>query len=452
VGAEHATAEKVAAPAELREQEALAPDEATPEEARVFMLQRQAGNRAVTALLRGQTSASVQRAMTWTPALLKKDKSFKERVGTTFMTTTYDKIIGALEDFNAASTDEERLWMADVVIGLTDYWIGKHGSDPKQRNRRQNLVSLVREARGEAFALRMKKASPADQAYIGKIASGGFEGVNKGRTSLNVLEPAGELAAGRTTNTVGGADAKAAKLVAKYRLTPAELAAIRIFTMPDYQYINPAMAGSTEWLASNVLNTKDDQIKRLGPRFGRAKGGAGSDATAPGWASGAKPAGPGGAALGWARGLKSLMEEGSAHGARLSQALQKLDPYAAGVAYRGERISMAAFNRKYKQGAELPFRSFASAAKIRTIAEGFANGGGDIRPGPDQTVSVLAVVNVRSARDISQLSGALKVEEEVLIMPGTTFTVDRVVTLPPPADPGTPPATEFREVHLTESY
>lgn len=438
MGAEHAAAiEKVAAPAE-KQQDALAPEEASPEEARLYTLQRQAGNRAVTALLRGETSLAVQRAISFDPTKLMGGRSWTKRVRMAFAgADTFGKIGNAFADYSSASTDPDKLFYADVLIGLTDHWLSKYQTDVKQNNRKLDVTNLGRQARAEARELRRKRATPGDRAYLDKLQAGSFGGAHTARTKMNVLDPAEDVAGGKTSPDVAGADERAVKLASRYGLTAAEIAAIRLFTQPDYAYINPAAAGSGEWLASNVLGAKDPALASFGPRIAHTKG----------WGPE-----PGGAALGWARGLKPLMSQGEAHAAQFKQALDKLDPYAGGVAFRGERLTEAKFKAKYQRGAKIPFAAFASAAKVRTVAEGYAAGRlGDIRPSVDQDVSYVAEVHVKSARDISLLSAAkTKVsEEEIVILPGTTFTVVDVIPVQS-QDPGTPPARLFYTVVLKE--
>jgi hypothetical protein len=248
-----------------------------------------------------------------------------------------------------------------------------------------------------------------------------------------VLDPAEDLAGGHVAPGVKGADDKALALVSKYKLTAAEIAAIRIFTSPDYAYINPATAKSQDWLASNVLKAKDDAIDKFKPKIGKGKAR--------------------GTALGWSRGLKPLMDEGGEHAAKMLQAMAKLSPYPGGSAYRGERITQAQFDKKYKQGATTTYSSFSSAAKDRAVAEGYAKGEagtGDLTVSKDQDVSVVVTVFTRTARDISELSAAFKKEEEVVILPGTKYKVEQVIPLPVPKDRGTPPARAFYEVVMRE--
>jgi hypothetical protein len=412
VGAEHAVAEKVAAPAE-KQQEALGSEEATPEEARIFTLQRQAGNRAVTALLRGNVTPAVQRALSIDPAFF-KGRSFKERVRTTFAgADTFLKIGIAVADYRQATEDQQRLAYADIVIGLTEHWLEKYGDDAKLVDRKLKLTTLNREARADARVLRRKRAPQGEQAYLDKIEAGGFKGAMKVRTRDQALNPAEDLAAGRTTKGYQGTDDQAAAIVKQYNLTAAEIAAVRIFTMPDYTYINPAIAGSKSWLLDNLAKSSDDYIKQVDPA--------------------------------------TLMQEGNEHARKVRQALEKLPPWPGAEAYRGERITKATFDVKYKQGADLPFGAFASAAKLRTVAENYASGRGvDLKPTTKENVGVVAIVHHKTARDISRISASMKKEEEVMILPGTRFKVGQVTLLPTPKDTGKPPAARWYTVHLWE--
>ena len=395
MGAEHATAEKVNAPAETREQELPAEEQATTEEGRILQLQRQFGNRAVTSLLRGSPPpAVVQRAIGFDPSYFKA-RSFKSKVRTAFVTDTFSKIGNALTDFGGASGDQHKLLYADIIIGLTQHWLDKYGSDVSQTQRKLDLTRLHREARQEARDIRRKHAPQAERAYLDKIDAGGFKGLEMARTKSSGVDPAEDLAAGRTTSGVYGADQRAATLVAQYRLTAAEIAAIRIFTLPDYTYINPAAAGSKDWLTKNLAKSNDLHIKKVDG--------------------------------------STLMQEGNEHARKVRQALMKIDPWRGGAAYRGERYTAKDFRARYKEGSIVPFNSFGSGAKERWVAENYAAGQGvDLKAATDENICVVAVLYHKTARDISRLSASFKQEEEVMILPGTKYKVDRILPMPRP--------------------
>lgn len=423
MGAEHATAEKVAAPAEVREQEPLGPDDASPEEARVLLLQRQAGNQAVTALLRGNVSPAVQRAIAFQPGGLKR--TWKERAFTTLAgADTYLKIINVLTDYHAAKTDQDKLGLADALIGLTDHWLDKLRTDPKragsqtQRNRTFDVTSIGRQARAEARELRRKLGDAGQKAYLDKLDAGGFQGVEANRTKISVTDPAEDLAAGKASPGVKGADARAAALAAKHHLTADEIAAIRIFTAPDYTYINPGLANDPSWLKQNLAKSKDPHIQDLVKRN-------------------VDPA--------------TLMKEGAEHGAKVLNAIKRLPAYTE-IAYRGERISLSSFKKNYKDASTKYFGGFGSAAKKREVAQNYAVGRKtDIGLTKDDVVSVLALVFPKTkARDISLLSASPNDEEEIVILPNTTYTIERWFPVPAPEDRGEPATTHWYMVYLRE--
>jgi len=217
------------------------------------------------------------------------------------------------------------------------------------------------------------------------------------RTRTSGIDPAEDLAAGRTTTTSGvhGADDRAAKIVASYRLTAAEIAAIRIFTLPDYSYINPAVAGSRDWLKKNMSQLADLYIPKIDQ--------------------------------------PTLMQEGGEHARKVRQALLKLPRWEGGAAYRGERHTLQTFQKTYKVGTIVPFDSFSSASKERWVAENYAGGvGTDIKTDATRNICVVLVVYHKTARDISRLSASPKKEEEVVILPGTRFNVERIIRMPRP--------------------
>jgi hypothetical protein len=424
VGAEHATAEKVNAPQELALQEAPAEEQATTEEGRILQLQRQFGNRAVTALLRGDVSPAVQRAIPLTASQF-SGRTLKERLHTTFAgADTYGKIANVLADFQASRSDDDRLELADALIGLTEHWLDKLRADPKrsssktQQGRRNNVAWLGKEARREARELRRKKGPPGQKDYLDKLDAGGFQGVDRGRTKVSVTDPAEDLAAGKETRDTKGADARALALVRKFRLTADEIAAIRIFTAPDYTYINPGLANSPSWLQDNLAKAKDPHIKDLVKRK-------------------VDPA--------------TLLQEGAEHGAKALNAIRRLPEYTQ-IAYRGERMSIAKFKKNYKDSSIMYFGGFGSAAKKREVAQNYAVGRKtDLDINDDDVVSVLALVFPKTkARDISLLSASPKDEEEIVILPNTTYIIERWFPVPPPADRGEPPTAHWYMAYLRE--
>ena len=95
---------------------------------------------------------------------------------------------------------------------------------------------------------------------------------------------------------------------------------------------------------------------------------------------------------------------------------------------------------------------FGSASKRRNIAEGYAQGiSGDVKPRPDQTVSVLLEMELTNARDIEKLSGTPKGEYEVLILPGAKFVITAVIKAPTGDQvEGDPKATHWAIVRMKQ--
>jgi hypothetical protein len=442
VGAEHAAAiEKVAAPAE-KQQDALVQDGATPEEARVLMLQRQAGNRAVTSLLRG--SAAIQREISWKASDLEVGRSWKDRVRTTFATDTYSQIIEAVKDFHAAREPKRKMYLARVIEWRTDDWLQRHGNreSAKEQKQKRMIENLNAEAKREVGNLRAQAMYMRDMksdAGLMEGGPGGFKGLyGAAKKSGLYSEKAEGLAAGKTPGGQG-ADKAAAEVVAKYELTAAEITAIRTFTLPDYAYINPATANADQWLKDNVGGM--DHLKGVAdapgptavdPSLKRSVAEFGYDALGPG--------------------LKLLKQEGALQAGMLAQAAAKLPKYTES-AFRGKRMSMAAFKDRYiKNPGQLEtFASFSSASKSEAVAQGYADGtSGDVKPKPNETVSILYEITMTNGRDISALSAALSQnEEEVLILPGAAFKVTQSIPLMP-GSLGKPEATLWYRIMLIQ--
>jgi hypothetical protein len=396
-----------------------------PRQAQVLQLQRQAGNKAVSSILGRQQRPAIQRELSYRAS----DLAPHMRA----LTGTYAKIVWALRDFHAASDPQARITYAGFIKGLCDVWLRDHAGSWGKGKPVSSLFGAGRTdaqrviiARLGAEAGREHQKLSGDAAYLAKMRSGGFTAMGD-TTRLNVDQASKSLAAGQTAPRAGrGTDEKAVETIRKYKLTEAEIAAVRIFTVSDYTYINPAKAGSDSWMRANVLLSKDPRMKeRFAPRPY-----AGDDP----WS------GHAGA---------TMKQEGLEHAAMLMQALTKLPAYNQ-VTYRGTRVTPDDFKARFTEGKEVPFTSFASSAKQRAVAQSFADGGGDISPANDAIVSVVFVVEGKNGRDISKISAATKPEDEVLILPGSTFTVSKVVPASK-GNPGKPEAKAWYTVFLKQN-
>ena len=130
-----------------------------------------------------------------------------------------------------------------------------------------------------------------------------------------------------------------------------------------------------------------------------------------------------------------LFEEGKRHADMMLEGLNKLPPIK-GTVHRGERMTGEESARLWKGKRQIDYPSFVSSTTDPAMADGFAAGK---FARPDQTVSIRSRFAVTDARDVQGVS-SVPAEKECLILPGTSFTVDKIersklrcpATRPPP--------------------
>jgi hypothetical protein len=169
-------------------------------------------------------------------------------------------------------------------------------------------------------------------------------------------------------------------------LSEGHLAAIRIFTGPDYGYINPSVTGNDEWLQANKK---------------RADTGKGfENPRDPSWGE---------------RALDRLrMIEGPTHAAFLNDAL-KNSPLYDGTVYRGWGIDQQELDGMRASG-EYVFLTPTSTSKKQSVATSFSN------TRPEKPIAVIATIEKSGGRDISKYSSAVA-EDEVTVPGGTRLKV-----------------------------
>lgn len=448
-----------------------------PRHAHVLQLQRDAGNRAVTQMVAAQRQqrqaagqVPVQRAL----ASKASDLGKHQRV----LLGTYGKIIRVLADYEGARSHQEKMELVSTLGGLAKTWLANHqrptSSREKQQREKVQLLEMEisREITNQAAQEKYlegfdaKRVDAFDQAkahqqalaggprllpgfapngrgytvspFDEKKQFGGYDALSRG-AGANAAGPARSLAAGQawTGNATEGANKKAARLATRYQLTAAELAAVRAYTMSDYSYINPAMQNDRTKLENDLRRGQDPNLQDILTLDLR------SDKNRKG---GALPTG-----------VDRARKEGAMHAAVMLQALAKLPVYAK-KSYRGERMSLNSFYTRFKKGsvtgggrtdpnnpvADVVFTRFGSASKQRDVASRFSHGEGDVKPGPNDTVSILCEIDVTNARDVSAISAAPKKiqaatqqggpkassEEEVLLLPGAKFIIEEVAQRP----------------------
>lgn len=381
-------------------------------EHRMLDLQRRAGNKAACALVAGSAPVAVQRSIGVSAAQLASLRT-GNKLQRAFAASTFDKLVLVRKRYDKYKDPPNKLFFAHALVGLSDHWLATHGkSTSKADVRRKPLVEDL-----NAYALTAVGKARAEIRYLKDLESGAMKGA-AATTRLNAVGPAQALAAGKTSTGVKGADDKAAALAAEHKLTAAELAAIRVYTVSDYAYINPATANADGWMEHNKKNAlAGTPLKTVDQ--------------------------------------KVLKEEGALHAGMAMQGLARMTPWK-GLTFRGARMDAGKFADDYYRGATITFGAFGSSAKNEAAAREFANGvGGDVAPGPNQTVSVMMRVTLTNGRDIAALSAAMskpgKDEDEVLILPGATFEVVDI-NIHDKGDPGNKavPATSWVTVTMTQ--
>lgn len=348
----------------------------------------------------------ISRRMASRPSDIDKVRSFgskvKAQIGRAGLMKrdTLEKIRAVLSDYHKLNDPRAEELYVDVILSLCDRYLAERGNAPADRE-----ISLVEDIRADAF--RELGRIQAHERYLQDAYNQSGPDASPTKLQHQALTAhtwAGAKALGKGTAAtgVGGATKESLKIAQKYHLTEAEILALRTYTAPDYRYINPATANAPGWMKAQ--NPDADQ--------------------------------------------KQLFEEGTLHAGMTLSALTKL-PKKKGTTYRGARMSPADFAQKYRKGATIDFTAFASSAVVRSSAEKFAQGRGDAAPAPDQTASVLCVLKTTNARDVRDFSVFGSKEEEWLLLPGSSFKVDRIETFDT-GEAGRPPATEWHVVYMTQ--
>jgi hypothetical protein len=352
----------------------------------------------------------------------------------------------ALEDHKKSRDEEGAGDRLAVILGLCHSYINRHARESDARA--EEKVATVEQIQQQAASeLRDWGQRQAEARYVNDVNRKGptrFE--REGVGSEHAVQQTKYLANKRTDPSGGTAGFSPAtlELITRYGLTEAEVLAVKMFTVGNYEYINPATANKESWMKGQMFpkekfqdeeeSESDEESEPLSEievsRLLEAKSNGY-------WAS----------KEGQSH-LKQLFQEGSLHGALAIKALQKLPPQE-GTCYRGARITEKEFVDKYGvDGQERPtekLESLTSVSTVEAVAEGFAKS----HKRSDKTVAVYTEVKVKTARDIGDLS--LKGrdlhgegEGEWVLFPGTFLrTVDVTVIRNPDPPPGNPPATKL---------
>jgi hypothetical protein len=327
---------------------------------------------------------------------------------------TLDRLARLLDDYPAERDSKRMLSMLQLILVLCNRYLRDNADQTSER--KGNRVALVgeikAEARREQGQLQAQQRYLQDAYGVDSAGKSSPTALTKQKQTSLTHGGAKALGAGTTDDTAGGATQATLALARQYGLTEAEMLAIRTYTASNYTYLNPAVAASPGWLESQHPEAKGDAAER-----------------------------------------KALTEEGTLHAGVAMSGLAKLE-VKKGLTYRGARMTPEEFDKTYGTQSSYRFAAFASTACKIAPATAYANGqGGDTSPRPDQTVSVLCEMDVINGRDIRDLSVYGAREEEWLMLPGATFSIDRIedVTDPKKQKRGYPPATAWKIVHMTQT-
>jgi hypothetical protein len=308
---------------------------------------------------------------------LESNMDSQSRKAGLFGRSTFAGIQKALADYEKAGTPKEKVQLLKRMEKLCAQWLEEHSKDATDRQ--AGRLPLVRDLADElpAELASVSSKMQAEDIYMSNIANAGAKGGTDPGSKFALEALKGKDAAEKAPGSAGKALAKAKGL------TPAEVAAIRIYTAADYTYINPASANAPEWLKS----------QKQKPELGL-----------------------GGIAN------KTLTEEGSLHAGVAMQGLAKLKPWTKDT-YRGARYTQKEFDDTFASGKPMVFGSFASSAQEERVALNFAHGIGiEYIIANDKEIAVLCILSSTGGKDISKLS-AVQSEKEVLLLPGTSFSL-----------------------------
>lgn len=346
----------------------------------LLALQSTAGNRAVSQLVAGDGPA-LQRLDVTSKQLdqvLGTESKLRGRIGHGQAGhSSFGAIRHALRDYEAASTPRIQQLRLQRLDDLCTMWLNEHRAPkaPRDQQRRALLSRLSDELALERMKL---SRNQAQDSYMEAVNSSGKK--NAGPNAFEALSFTG-MSAGRSAPKGEGAELAKAK-----GLSPAEVAAIRIFSAADYTYINPAMANSSSWMQSQKKDSKDS----LHDLSGHAD--------------------------------KTLREEGGLHGGMAMGGLNKLEPWTKPT-YRGARYTPDEFKSQFQVGKSMSFNSFASSAQEESTAVKFAHGVGiEGKISKEKEIAVVSVIRNSGGRDISALS-VTKGEKEVMLLPGSKFVI-----------------------------
>ena len=349
-----------------------------------------------------------------------------EKAGLAKLTGAKDGLdkIGKLLDLHAGLTDQAaQIPSLQAICALIERWLKQHKSkkDAAIRALLEDVGAEAKRDLGQALAQQryLNDLRAAELTKSAKLAHQKTTTPFSQQLTPNLVHIANTtmLASGEE-QTEGTTRKETADVIRAANLTEAELTAVKMFTAQDFMYINPATAGDSDWMTSQLgrMEKAADTAGRLTGRRPKID-------------------------------VDALHAEGATHAGVLMQAMDKMER-KRGRVYRGARLSPAEFATIYGAKTEITYNSFVSTAINTSTPEAYARGEGALRPRADQTVSISCILEVDDARDVQALSETRQ-EEEWMLLPGATFDITRIEDKAT-GHAGTPPATAWKVVHLKQ--
>ncbi len=304
----------------------------------------------------------------------------------------------AFRDYEVAKTQQEVLERLNVFHLKTVDWLNSHRSSKKPIDveRVGALSELTDWAEKEMVAV---AGAQAEQIYMDDVTASGAS-----KFPLQAI----------TKKSANSVQDKIAGKGDQHGLTEAQRTAFRIFTGPDYGYINPATVVNRKWLEAN--------------KSGKYTGAAFVD-----------PRGKGDKA----QLDKDRMSEGTLHAGMLDRAMKQLPPYK-GTVYRGLAVDLDELGA-WTVSKEVVFGTMTSTSKKEATARKFAAE----NTKPEKPIQLVYIIPDSGGRDISEFS-QYKVEDEIMVPAGTRFTVSDIKPKPVTGKDGKPtfPAKKY-DMRLT---
>lgn len=448
----------------------------------LLALQKRAGNQATLAMIARRPDATVQRRIDTTAGTLTRLRSWSD--GPLVGSGTFDKLVKAIDAYHGRQPGTPELPLVQTIAGLAQHWVAGHSKEKSSAKRAQldAVIQVQAEAEREigilrAQAIYLDHGEQTRTKASGATAAGNqFDAMTAGGSSSTAemgMPVAAKVAIGKAGEAPAafGANQEAEALATRFKLTPAELAAVRIFTLGDYTYINPAVAQNRKWLLDqqkgrlvdpNSLKTSDELAAAPRPALPQVPGTMPSlpKLPPPGRQANMPPVPKTPSAVpalpvrpevrAAEQRVKGWMDEGRMHAGLVMQAVEKLPPWK-GVCFRGARFTPTEAAESFAVGKKLEYRTFASTSLSRATAEGFADGtSGNTAPAPDRTASVMVILTLRNGRDIQALSAAGAGEREILLLPGAEFTIVEATKRTSGAA-GRPEATEWYTISAVQT-